>query len=221
MSFRSIEIGERIRDARKAANMSQTELADRLNKSLRTIQKYESGDILPPLDVIDAIAEVLDTTTAHFIGYGNKEIHLDSFSDVAAFLYELNKKSSLRFEIGVKYHSSHGKWECSICFDGDDPNAELNGEMCVFLKRFRDAREDVETYWADWNFFDSWIEHQLIDYGDYKLRDKEIEVLSLQERKRRRYEWEDMMEKKEKKAAEERAKKMEELYGKRNSNSDK
>ena len=40
-------IGTRIRDARKAAGMSQTVLGQHLNKTLRTIQKYESGEIEP------------------------------------------------------------------------------------------------------------------------------------------------------------------------------
>ena len=42
-------IGTRIRDARKAAGMSQTVLGQHLNKTLRTIQKYESGEIEPSI----------------------------------------------------------------------------------------------------------------------------------------------------------------------------
>lgn len=55
----SIEIGRRIKAARKAAKMSQTELANRINKTLRTVQKYESGEIAPSIDMIGQIAEVL------------------------------------------------------------------------------------------------------------------------------------------------------------------
>ena len=43
------EIGERIKAARKAAHLSQTELAQRLNKTMRTVQKYESGEIEPSI----------------------------------------------------------------------------------------------------------------------------------------------------------------------------
>lgn len=49
MNSNPAEIGERIKSARKAAGLSQTELATRLDKTLRTIQKYESGEIEPPL----------------------------------------------------------------------------------------------------------------------------------------------------------------------------
>ena len=43
------EIGERIKAARKAAHLSQTELAQRLDKTMRTVQKYESGEIEPSI----------------------------------------------------------------------------------------------------------------------------------------------------------------------------
>ena len=49
MNSNPAEIGERIKSARKAAGLSQTELATRLNKTLRTIQKYESGEIEPSI----------------------------------------------------------------------------------------------------------------------------------------------------------------------------
>ena len=39
------QIGLRIRTARKEKGINQTELANLLGKSLRTIQKYESGEI--------------------------------------------------------------------------------------------------------------------------------------------------------------------------------
>ena len=56
------EIGERIKAARRAANLSQTELAKRLDKTMRTIQKYESGEIEPSIAMINAIAKVLDVS---------------------------------------------------------------------------------------------------------------------------------------------------------------
>ena len=43
------QIGLRIRTARKEKGINQTELANLLGKSLRTIQKYESGESKFPL----------------------------------------------------------------------------------------------------------------------------------------------------------------------------
>ena len=56
MSSNPAEIGERIKAARRAANLSQTELAKRLDKTMRTSQMYESGEIEPSIAMINAIA---------------------------------------------------------------------------------------------------------------------------------------------------------------------
>ena len=47
----SEEIGKAIQKQRKAQKITQKEFAQRLGKSERTIQKYESGEILLKIDV--------------------------------------------------------------------------------------------------------------------------------------------------------------------------
>lgn len=63
------QIGLRIRTARKEKGLNQTELANLLDKSLRTIQKYESGEIEVSIATINAIAKVLDCPSTYLIGY--------------------------------------------------------------------------------------------------------------------------------------------------------
>ena len=53
------QIGLRIRTARKEKGINQTELANLLGKSLRTIQKYESGEIEVSIAMLNEIAKVL------------------------------------------------------------------------------------------------------------------------------------------------------------------
>ena len=48
----SEEIGKAIQKQRKAQKITQKEFAQRLGKSERTIQKYESGEILLKIDVL-------------------------------------------------------------------------------------------------------------------------------------------------------------------------
>ena len=60
-------IGTRIRDARKAAGMSQTVLGQHLNKTLRTIQKYESGEIEPSIATINELAKILHVSSAELV----------------------------------------------------------------------------------------------------------------------------------------------------------
>ena len=63
------EIGFRIRAARKAKRLNQTEFAELLKKSLRTVQKYESGEIEVSVAVIKEIAKVLECSPSYLLGW--------------------------------------------------------------------------------------------------------------------------------------------------------
>ena len=56
----SEEIGKAIQKQRKAQKITQKEFAQRLGKSERTIQKYESGEILLKINVLKQIANELN-----------------------------------------------------------------------------------------------------------------------------------------------------------------
>ena len=158
------EIGERIKAARKAAHLSQTELAQRLDKTMRTVQKYESGEIEPSIAMINAIAKILNISPADLIGYQKPEIQLDSLSDVIAVLYQLNKKAGIRFEIDVQRPPHSEEWSCSLKFKGNDRSAEMNDSLCLILEEFRNEREKLETYWSDQESFGlkkNWLTTQM------------------------------------------------------------
>ena len=56
----SEEIGKAIQKQRRAQKITQKEFAQRLGKSERTIQKYESGEILLKINVLKQIANELN-----------------------------------------------------------------------------------------------------------------------------------------------------------------
>ena len=203
MNSKPAEIGERIKAARKAANLSQTELAKQLDKTLRTVQKYESGEIEPSIAMINAIAKALDISPADLIGYQKPDIQLNSLSDVISVLYQLNKKAGLRFEVEVKRPPHYDEWTYSLKFDGHDTSAKQNQDLCLILENFKNERRKLETYWTDQAAFDLWIEKELAYYADAKLEDREVEVLTPMERIQRRNELDRQMLEEMKKAAEE------------------
>ena len=96
------EIGLRIRAARKAKRLNQTEFAELLNKSLRTVQKYESGEIEVSVAVIKEIAKVLECSPSYLLGWDEENKVLASFSDVVRFVFELNRTNELKFNIDIK-----------------------------------------------------------------------------------------------------------------------
>ena len=152
MNNEEMTIGQRVRKARKEKGYNQTELANALGKSLRTIQKYENGEIEISISMLNELARVLDTTTTHLLGYKTETVkpQITTFADVAAMLFELEKVAGLKFDIDVKRPPRDDKWECSITFDGK-AKTDLNADMCLFLEDWADAREDFspERY-ADW-----------------------------------------------------------------------
>ena len=190
MNTSSTEIGLRIKKARKAAKMSQTVLGTYLNKTLRTIQKYESGEIEPSIATINEIAKVLNVSSADLIGYEKREAQLNTLADVLRFLHSLNKKDGLRFDVEVNRTPKTKEWTCSLRFDGNDASAEHNADLCLFLERFAEERERLETYWIDQDYFDHWFDKELAYYAAVELPDKETVVLSEEERLNRRNELE-------------------------------
>ena len=55
-------IGYNIKFYRKKAKLTQTELADKINRNIRTLQHYEKGDIAPTFNIIKKIAEILEVS---------------------------------------------------------------------------------------------------------------------------------------------------------------
>ncbi len=188
MNSKPTEIGERIKAARKAAGLNQTELATRLNKTLRTVQKYESGEIRPSIAMVNEIAKILDISPVELIGYKKPEVVLESLSDVIAVLHQLSKKANLRFTIDVQRPPHHDEWNCSLRFNGQDHTAPMNAALCLFMEEYAKELQKLETYWTDQENLDLWVEKRLAYHADTMLEDKKETPLTLEERIRRRNE---------------------------------
>ena len=75
------QIGLRIRAARKEKGINQSELASLLGKSLRTIQKYESGEIEVSIAMINEISKVLGCESTFLIGYDSERKPLANLAE--------------------------------------------------------------------------------------------------------------------------------------------
>lgn len=63
------EIGKRIKGLRKKVPMTQAFLADEVGVDRRTIINYEKGETEPPVEIIEAIAKVMEVSP-EYIRYG-------------------------------------------------------------------------------------------------------------------------------------------------------
>lgn len=64
-------MGERIRKQREALSLTQDDLAEKLNRQRGNISNYETGRVLPPSDIISAMATIMGITTDYLLGRSN------------------------------------------------------------------------------------------------------------------------------------------------------
>lgn len=78
-----MNIGQRMKQRRKELKMSADELGSRLGKDRSTIYRYEKGDIENlPLDILEPIAEALQTTPQYLMGWEQTQKKNDALTDV-------------------------------------------------------------------------------------------------------------------------------------------
>lgn len=70
MMFDTMKLGKAISTLRKKADMTQNEVADRLNLSRQAISKYERGESFPDISVLVMIAELFNVTLEQLINCG-------------------------------------------------------------------------------------------------------------------------------------------------------
>jgi transcriptional regulator with XRE-family HTH domain len=60
-------LGRNMGDRRRAVGLTQEQLAEYLDIDTLTVSRYETGNILPPLTVVDTVARLLNTTIADLL----------------------------------------------------------------------------------------------------------------------------------------------------------
>ena len=164
-------IGQRIKMLRKKKGLSQTELAQMLGKSLRTVQKYETGEI-----------------EVSIFGYESGTTQIKSLSDVMDFLFKLENVAGIDFHIDVKKPPRSKEWSCSISFDGKSA-AEFNADMCLFLEQWQQERENVQSFASTLEAYKKWKDTTLAYYAANTVETVEPQELDPDERIRKRNEF--------------------------------
>lgn len=161
-------------------NLTQTQLAQLLGKSLRTVQSYESGESRILLDTVTTIAHALGVTPTYLLGVSEPQIKLNTLADVVAVLYELNKKKELHFDIDITHeHCDDGNFTASLKFRATDPDATLNETLCFLLEQFSSERSWGEDYWHDPSRLTSFTNEKIAQYANTPLTDKPLYTADL------------------------------------------
>lgn len=174
-------IGQRIKVLRKRKGLSQTELANTMGKSLRTLQKYETGEIEISIAVVNQLADILDTTPTFLLGYEANTAPIRSLADVMGFLFKLEQVTGVEFSIDVKRPPRSKEWKCGITFNGK-ADADFNTDMCLFLEDWENQREDVRSYQTSQKNYRKWQDQTLAYYSASAVECVEPEDISEEER---------------------------------------
>ena len=122
----NLKIGRYIQHLRKAAGMTQKELAEKLNLSFQAVSKWENGDALPDTGILLELCDVLNTTVDKLLNGGRLaafERRLMRVEDVVAGFENLESIGRLFGE------------DCSF-FTGmvEGINEKMNIDLLAYLK---------------------------------------------------------------------------------------
>jgi transcriptional regulator with XRE-family HTH domain len=79
-----LNIGDNIKKYRKLRGLTQIDLSKLIEKSVSTIQKYESNSVKPDINTIKNIAQKLDTSMSSIIGDDDElefQAHIEGYAD--------------------------------------------------------------------------------------------------------------------------------------------
>ena len=132
--------GEKVYNARLVNNISQDELADKLNVSKRTIYNYERGGIVPHKNKLYLLAQTLKVSVAYLLDDNETDPKHDISYDffVSSAKDEFGNKAAREAESVIK--------RAAALFAGgelDDEDKELfmQSFMEVYLESKAEARE--------------------------------------------------------------------------------
>lgn len=178
-------IGQRIKLLRKRKGLNQKELAGILGKSLRTVQKYETGEIEVSIAVVNQLADILESTPTFILGYEANTAPIRSLADIMGFLFQLERVSGILFDIDVKKPPRSKEWQCAISFNGK-ASADFNTDLCLFLEDWESQRDDIRTCQSTQAAYQKWQEQTLAYYAATSVECVQPEELSDEERIKRR-----------------------------------
>lgn len=73
--FNMTQIGKRISEFRKAKDMTQLELADKLSISFQAVSNWECGNSMPDIAKLPELAKIFGVSIDDILGYNNAVLH--------------------------------------------------------------------------------------------------------------------------------------------------
>ena len=160
------EIGKAIQKRRRAQKITQKEFAQRLGKSERTIQKYESGEILMKIDVVKQIANELNVPWQELLSSEDTSISDNTTSEYA--LFAITELTDFSFELTNTKPPESPEWTAGISVNGKG-SGKYDADFCLFMESWIEKQRMLQAGRITQEKFDSWKADMLAYYKDTHL----------------------------------------------------
>lgn len=181
-----MSIGKKIKKYRKEKGLTQIELAKKINKSKSTIQKYEASDTMPPIDVLECIANALDVDLINLISDEDNSIEInfvtDSTHETFSKFYAISRDENFIKNILNKETHELNLFEMCLLqvYNNNKYGIDVNSEIIKLLnsdilqKKFNYSLSDLASsknnlFYIITNIIDC-IENSLIFINDTKTK---------------------------------------------------
>ena len=176
------EIGNAIKKRRRQLKITQKEFAERLGKSERTIQKYESGEITMKIDFIKLVADELEIPWQELLEARTDEIGIVSsenefpacrfhtLSDVINALFTITEIKDIAFQLTCAKPPESPDWTSALMVDGKG-NGTYNADFCLFMENWMDKLAALQSGSINQEQFETWKRETLEYYSDSYFSD--------------------------------------------------
>lgn len=176
------EIGNAIKKRRRQLKITQKEFAERLGKSERTIQKYESGEITMKIDFIKLVADELEIPWQELLEAKTDEIGIVSsenefpacrfhtLSDVINALFTITEIKDIAFQLTCAKPPESPDWTSALMVDGKG-SGTYNADFCLFMENWMNKLAALQSGSINQEQFETWKRETLEYYSDSYFSD--------------------------------------------------
>ena len=176
------EIGNAIKKRRRQLKITQKEFAERLGKSERTIQKYESGEITMKIDFIKLVADELEIPWQELLEARTDEIGIVSsenefpacrfhtLSDVINALFTITEIKDIAFQLTCAKPPESPDWTSALMVDGKG-SGTYNADFCLFMENWMNKLAALQSGSINQEQFETWKRETLEYYSDSYFSD--------------------------------------------------
>jgi transcriptional regulator with XRE-family HTH domain len=142
MKMKQPELGRKIAELRKAKGYTQEELVEKCNLSVRTLQRIESGEVLPRTHTIRVIFAALDYKV-----YDSSNIRLRLFFKLVLDVFNLKTNTMRKLSILTAVFAGAAIVLLTVCLDSNAQSAKkvrkiINENNVNYVRWFNSGQVD-------------------------------------------------------------------------------